>query len=267
MLKKLKKTASFYIFNTPYNSALFLNFLKDKAIFQNFITWYKKDGMSASKKRFNNNQESILFFTMSKNYYFDCESIRIPYLSTDRMAHAAKKGILKNGKRWYPNPNGKLCPDVWEISSARHTNKINGKVVKQNHPTPKPKEMIERMIKASSKEHDLILDLFAGSCITSLCAQELNRIFTTNEIDYANSYNEPESHLAGIWATKEAFIKAVKNKAIPLKDIEILHDENHAPYINITPRLESFIMDKNYSNVDVSISHTKDDVVSVVQIL
>ena len=97
--------------------------------------------------------------------------------------------------------------------------------------------------------------------------QELNRIFTTNEIDYANSYNEPESHLAGIWATKEAFIKAVKNKAIPLKDIEILHDENHAPYINITPRLESFIMDKNYSNVDVSISHTKDDVVSVVQIL
>ena len=96
MLKKLKKTASFYIFNTPYNSALFLNFLKDKAIFQNFITWYKKDGMSASKKRFNNNQESILFFTMGKNYYFDCESIRIPYLSTDRMAHAAKKGILKN---------------------------------------------------------------------------------------------------------------------------------------------------------------------------
>ncbi|MEE3711892.1 site-specific DNA-methyltransferase [Campylobacter sp. CLAX-7218-21] len=181
MLKKLKKTASFYIFNTPYNSALFLNFLKDKAIFQNFITWYKKDGMSTSKKRFNNNQESILFFTMGKNYYFDCESIRIPYLSTERMAHAAKKGILKNGKRWYPNPNGKLCPDVWEISSARHTNKINGKVVKQNHPTPKPKEMIERMIKASSKEHDLILDLFAGSCITSICAKELNRNFIACE--------------------------------------------------------------------------------------
>ena len=177
MLLKLKPNASFYIFNTPYNSALFLNHLRDKKVFfQNFITWYKKDGMSASKRKFNNNQESILFYTMSqKDYYFDCESIRIPYLSTDRIAAAAKKGILKNGKRWYPNPSGRLCPDVWEIVSTRHKNKINGRVTKQNHATPKPREMIERMIKASSKENDLILDLFSGTGITSVVARDLGR--------------------------------------------------------------------------------------------
>ena len=134
--------------------------------------------MSANKRRYNGNQESILFYTMNtKNYYFDYESIRVPYDSAKRIEHASKKGILKNGKRWFPNPNGKLCPDVWEFASVRHTNKVAGKVVKQNHPTPKPREMIERMIKASSKQGDLVLDLFSGTGITSLVASELGRKF------------------------------------------------------------------------------------------
>lgn len=178
MIPKLKPHASFYIFNTPTNCALFYHYLREKAILQNWITWYKKDGMSANKNRFNQAQETILFYTMhKKNYYFDCESIRIPYESTQRIAHAKDKGILKNGKRWFPNPNGKLCLDVWEIVSERHKNKLHGKTVKLNHPTPKPKEMIERMILASSKEGDLVLDLFSGTGITSKVAQEHRRNF------------------------------------------------------------------------------------------
>ena len=184
LLPKLKPTGSFYIFNTPYNCALFLHYLQGKAHFQNFICWYKKDGLSASKKRYNSNQESILFYTMSaREYYFDCESIRVPYDSTKRIEHASKKGILKNGKRWYPNPNGKLCPDVWEIVSTRHKNKVAGKVIKQSHPTPKPREMIERIIKASSKKGDVVLDLFSGTGITSLVARDLEREFIGCEVN------------------------------------------------------------------------------------
>lgn len=112
MLPKLKENAGFYIFNTPYNAAIFINILREIApniAFQNLICWYKKDGMSANKKRFNSSQESIIFYTMNpKNYYFDSDSIRIPYESTERIAHAAKKGILKNAKRCLPNPLGKL---------------------------------------------------------------------------------------------------------------------------------------------------------------
>ncbi|MBZ7934605.1 site-specific DNA-methyltransferase [Campylobacter molothri] len=184
MLLKMKPDASFYIFNTPYNCALFINFLKDKKIkFNNFITWYKKDGLNYSKTKYVNNQESILFYSMSKKYYFNSDDIRIPYESNKRIEHARKKGILKNGKRWFPNNKGKLCPDVWQISSVRHVNKINGKIVKQRHPSPKPREMIERMIRASSEENDLILDLFAGTGVVSLIAKELNRNFIACEIN------------------------------------------------------------------------------------
>ena len=184
MIKKLKPNASFYIFNTPYNCALFLNYLRGKAYFQNWISWYKKDGMSTHKKRFNISQESILFYTMnSKKYYFDYNSIRIPYVSTELILHASKKGILKNGKRWYPNEKGKLCPDVWEIVSQRHKNKVNGRIIKLNHPTPKPREMIERIIKASSKEGDLVLDLFSGTGITSIVSKDLGRHFIGCELN------------------------------------------------------------------------------------
>lgn len=178
LLPKLKKNASVYLFNTPYNNAFILQYLVAKnLLFRNWITWYKKDGFSASSKRYVNNQESILFFTVSKQYTFNADDIRVPYLSTDRMKYAAQGGILKNGKRWFPNENGKLCTDVWEITSERHQTKINGKTQKLAHPTPKPTELIKRIIKASSHTNDLVLDLFSGSGTTALACVELNRQF------------------------------------------------------------------------------------------
>ncbi len=178
LLPKCKPTASLYLFNNAYNSAVILNYLKHHNIlFRNWITWYKKDGFSATKKRFVNTQETILFYTLTDNYTFNADAIRIPYESKERMAHATKKGILKNGKRWFPNENGKLCNDVWEITSQRHKEKVNGKLQKPLHPTIKPDEMIERMILASSNEGDLVLDLFSGSGTTSKIAKQLNRNF------------------------------------------------------------------------------------------
>ena len=193
-LKKIKPNGSLYLFNNSYNSAIILNFLKNKNVhFQNWITWYKKDGFTALTKKYNRVQETILFFTKdNKNYIFNYDDIRVPYDSTSRIKSAEKTGILKNGKRWFPNPNGKLCGDVWEFSSEKNRNRINGKTVKQFHMTPKPLEMIKRIIKASSNEGDIILDLFMGSGTTALACKELNRNFVGCDInsDYVNFSNE-----------------------------------------------------------------------------
>lgn len=184
LIPKLKSNASLYLFNTAYNSAVILNFLKEKdLIYKNWITWYKKDGFSSTKKKYVNAQETILFYTKTNKYTFNCDDIRQPYDSTERMIHATKKGILKNGKRWFPNVNGKLCNDVWEITSQRHKQKLNGKVQVLTHPTTKPYEMIERIIKASSNEGDLILDLFSGSGMTSIVAKNLNRNYIGCELN------------------------------------------------------------------------------------
>lgn len=97
--------------------------------------------------------------------------------------------------------------------------------------------------------------------------KELNRIFTKKEIEYCNKYSQSYSHFAGMWCVKEAFIKALKNKTISLKDIEVLHNEDNSPYINITKKLEGYLIDTNYGYIDISISHTNEYATAVVQIL
>ncbi len=178
LLPKLKETGSLYIFNTPYNCAFILQHLISKKVkFQNWITWDKRDGMGASKTKYSNGQETILFFSKSAKHIFNYEEIRVPYESTERMIAAEKKGILKNGKRWYPNPNGRFCGEVWHFTSERHKTKVNGKIQKPKHITPKPLDLIERIVKASSNEGDIVLDCFVGSGTSALAAKKLNRKF------------------------------------------------------------------------------------------
>lgn len=184
LLPKLKENGSLYIFNTPYNSAFILRHLVSKGmLFQNWITWDKRDGLGYSKRKYSNGQETILFFTKSNKHTFNHDDIRVPYESTDRILHAKEKGILKNGKRWFPNPRGRFCGDVWHITSERHKQKVKGKVQKMEHLTPKPFDLIERIIRASSKKGDLVLDCFVGSGTTALVAKSLGRNFICADKD------------------------------------------------------------------------------------
>ena len=118
-----------------------------------------------------------MYYTKSNICTFNFDAIRQPYESTQRIQHATEKGLIKNGKRWFPNEKGKLCGDVWQITSQRHKEKIGGKIQKPLHPTIKPNDLVERIIKASSNEKDLILDLFSGSGTTSKVAKQMNRNF------------------------------------------------------------------------------------------
>ena len=175
----LHPQGSVYLFNTPYNCALILEHLENVGMrFQNWLTWDKRDGQGGSKKRWAKRQESILFFSASKEFTFNADAVRIPYESTERIAHAAKKGIIKNGKRWFPNPDGRLCGDVWHITSDRHKNKIKGRTQNSKHPTPKPLDLIDRMIRASSNEGDLVMDFFMGTGTTALSALANGRRYT-----------------------------------------------------------------------------------------
>lgn len=201
-LPKMKRGGSFYIFNTPRHCALMLPMLLRRgAKLLNWITWDKRDGISGGSRRYAARQETILFCSAGGSHYFDSESVREPYMSAGRIEHAKKKGILKNGKRWFPNDKGRLCADVWHFSSHRHKVKVNGKVVRQNHPTPKPEDMIRRMVLASSRPGDFVLDLFSGTGTTARVCLDAGRRFAGCENDPAmfavlqdrigNAYTQP----------------------------------------------------------------------------
>lgn len=182
---KLKKGGSFYIFNTPRNAAYILIHLESLGYeFQNWITWNKKDGFTSTKKRFLPEQETIIYVTkpggVSK---FNADIVRVPYESRERIAAARKKGILKNGKRWFPNELGRLCSDVWLFASERLVSKKNGKTESLDHPTVKPLAMMERIILASSQKGDLVLDFFCGSGTTLVAAAKHERKYIGADIN------------------------------------------------------------------------------------
>jgi site-specific DNA-methyltransferase (adenine-specific) len=60
--------------------------------------------------------------------------------------------------------------NVWEFPRVRYRMDEY-----ENHPTQKPIALLERIIKASSNEGDLVLDPFSGTFTTCYVAKELNR--------------------------------------------------------------------------------------------
>ena len=77
--------------------------------------------------------------------------------------------------------NNKQMKDVWTTSLTKQSEKKCGK-----HPTQKPLEILDKIILASTKEKDLILDPFCGSSTTGISAARLNRryIGIDNEKEY-----------------------------------------------------------------------------------
>src|SRR3972149_6907733 len=66
--------------------------------------------------------------------------------------------------------NGKQMRNVWEMSAPKSDEKKFGK-----HPTQKPVELLKRIILASTRECDLVLDPFCGSSTTGVASALLNR--------------------------------------------------------------------------------------------
>lgn len=86
--------------------------------------------------------------------------------------------------------------------------------------------------------------------------QYWRKFFTKKEWDFCFLQPKPSQHLAGIFAAKEAVIKALDNKFLGRFDlIEIVHDRKGRPKINL--------MDKTPKNVNISISHDKSVAIAI----
>ena len=82
------------------------------------------------------------------------------------------------------------------------------------------------------------------------------KIFTENEIAYINTKNNKAQTSAGIFAAKEAVLKAFgKGITLPLNQVEILHLEGGAPRIKLLGAVADFAGEKGFEEVEISISH------------
>ena len=173
-ISKLKSNGSLYIFTTWRYSPEIFSFLKTRLIMINEIIWDRKvPSMGGSTRRYSSVHDTIGFFVKSKNYYFDLDAIRIPY---DEETKKARTRSIFIGKKWLEvgyNPK-----DVWTVSRLH---RIHSE--RENHPTQKPLEIIERMVKASCPPEGLVLDPFAGTGTTAAACLLNNRHYVAFEIN------------------------------------------------------------------------------------
>ena len=142
------------------------------------VIWKYGAGVS-TKHRLSPRNEKWLFYVKDPNQYtFNLDSIRDPNVKYPNQK--------KNGK-YRCNPLGKNPSDVWEFPKVTTGTQRSSKE-RTAHPAQFPLGIVERVVKASSNQLELVLDPFAGSGSTGIAAVGLGRVFLGFEIrrDYCD---------------------------------------------------------------------------------
>lgn len=209
----LKKTGSIYL-HCDWRASHYLKMIMDEIFgannFRNEIIWRRRTNtVKAVSKKFSLNTDSIFFYSQSATYKFNIQytSYGEQYLSRfryhdehgnyrwnvmatysqERLDKLLKEGKARFGaKSKYPEfkqydweLKGRPIENVWndiDMINAMGNERVG-------YPTQKPEALLERIIKASSNEDDLVLDPFCGCGTTVIVASKLNRKVIGIDID------------------------------------------------------------------------------------
>ena len=190
MRRVLKPTGSIYLHCDPYAShylKLLMDATFDEDNFRNEIIWDYSFRLMDLPRFFNRKHDLILFYAKSKAAKF---SMPKTVWNREELIKTRKQKVYvdDNGTEWIWMPGGrgnsksrlkkiadivkegKAVSDVWPIpiisSSAKE---------RVGYPTQKPLTLLERIIKASSNEGDIVLDPFCGCATACVAADRLNR--------------------------------------------------------------------------------------------
>lgn len=152
--------------------------------FRNEIVWHYDIGM-APKQDFKRKHDIILRYSNSNNYFFNAVKI-IPKnlerynLIDENGRHYMVRG--DSGKIVYAD-EGQVEDDVWTYYKGDEWRTLNSMSKERiGYATQKPSTILERIIKASSNEGDLVCDFFGGSGTTAAVAERLGRRWITCDI-------------------------------------------------------------------------------------
>ncbi|NTH64454.1 site-specific DNA-methyltransferase [Agrobacterium rhizogenes] len=138
------------------------------------IIWTFGHGMHCTR-RLSGRHETVVWATMSDDYLFDLDAIRIPQKYPQKRHYKGpKKGELSG------NPLGKNPGDVWEISNVK-----NRHPEKTAHPCQFPEELVQRLVLSLTAPGEIVLDPFAGSGTVGKVCSRLDRASILIERDEA----------------------------------------------------------------------------------
>jgi len=197
----LKQTGSLYLHCDP-TASHYLKILLDQVFgiknFINEVVWCYELGGRVSKRAYGRRHDTILFYAKSADHVFNWDKVLIDWdeKGKAKFKYQDEKGryrligrFLKDSpikghrdvspeweeshpelvQRYYMK-QGKAQVDFWNISPINQASPE-----RIGYPTQKPLTLLERIIKASSNEGDVVLDPFCGCGTTIAAAEKLRR--------------------------------------------------------------------------------------------
>ena len=177
MRRVLKPTGSIYLHCDPTAShylKLLMDMVFGKDEFRNEIVWHYRR-WTGKANRFQRLHDIVLFYSRSNNYLFN--QIYTEYTTGSKqrkkqgVLHRFKKGdapvLVSQGE---VDERGVPENDVWQIPFVAPSAKE-----RVGYPTQKPLALLDRIIKASSNEDDVVLDPFCGCATACIAAEKLQR--------------------------------------------------------------------------------------------
>ncbi|MFH1052400.1 MAG: DNA methyltransferase, partial [bacterium] len=186
IFRVLKPTGSFYLHCDP-TSSHYLKLIIDAIFcpqggeFRNEIVWCYR-GAGYPKMDFGRRHDLIFRYSKGKKFTFNLDDVREEYAETTKERFKHYIGNKRKGGDFglqKLNPLGKQPDDWWEIQPIAPSAKE-----RLGYPTQKPESLYEKIIKASSNEGDVVLDVYCGCGTTIAVAERLNRNWVGVDITY-----------------------------------------------------------------------------------
>ncbi len=166
----LKPSATIYVCSDWKTSTIIAPILEKHFYVRNRITWERDKGRGA-KTNWKNNTEDVWFCTLSDDYYFDVDAVKLkrkviaPYKVNGEPKDWTEE---KNGNYRLTHPSNILTDITIPFWSMPENT---------DHPTQKPEKLIAKLILASSQPTDVVFDPFLGSGTTAVVAKKLGRTY------------------------------------------------------------------------------------------
>ncbi|MCG3206772.1 MAG: DNA adenine methyltransferase YhdJ [Anaerolineae bacterium] len=176
LLRTLKPTASVYICGDWQSSVAIQRVAQKYLVVRNRITWEREKGRGA-QANWKNASEDIWFCTVGSDYTFNLDAVK---LKRRVIAPYTDNGAPKD---WEDSRAGRFRlthpSNLWTDLTVPFWSMPEN----TDHPTQKPEKLLAKIILASSKPGEVVLDPFLGSGTTSVVAKKLGRRYIGIEID------------------------------------------------------------------------------------
>lgn len=178
LVKCLKPTASVYMCGDWRSSSAIYEVVSKYLVVRNRITWEREKGRGA-KNNWKNNSEDIWFCTVSDDYTFNVDAVRLK-----RQVIAPYTDHNGDPKDWERTGDGNFrltAPsNIWTDITVPFWSMPEN----TSHPTQKPEKLVAKTVLASTSPGDIVIDPFLGSGTTSVVCKKLGRQYIGVELDF-----------------------------------------------------------------------------------